>query len=112
MFRCVTEYLKITCVKKAATHFPKMVVTVSAKATMAVVGPLKTTDTSTNIPTEIKKTGIKSEFPKNSIRFINADECGISRFKASPAAKAPMIGSIPPSSAKKPQKNTTNSTKM
>ena len=79
---------------------------------MAVVNPLKTTDTSTSIPTEIKKMGINNEFPKNSIRFINADECGINLLRAKPAAKAPIIGSIPPNSAKNPQRNKMNNTKI
>ena len=112
IFRCIAEYLKITWVKKAATHFPAMAVTVSVKAINRVAGPSKTTDTSTNMPTEIRKMGMKRELPKNSIRFINAEECGINLLRAKPAANAPIIGSIPPSSARKPQKKTTNSTKI
>ncbi len=84
----------------------------SVTATTSVQGPSITIDISTNIPTEIKKMGIKRAFPKNSILFINADECGINLLSASPAAKAPIIGSIPPSSTKKPDTNTTKSTKM
>ena len=48
----------------------------------------------------------------NSMRFIKAEEWGMSRFNASPARKAPIIGSTPASSAKKAATKTTVSTKM
>src|SRR5690554_3938765 len=79
---------------------------------MSVQGPSSKMETSTNIPTEMRKRGMKSALPKNSILFINADECGINLFSANPAAKAPMIGSIPPSSTRNPEANTTNNTKI
>ncbi len=36
----------------------------------------------------------------------------MSRFKANPAANAPIIGSIPPTSTRKPDKNTTKRTNI
>jgi hypothetical protein len=64
------------------------------------------------MPTLIKKKGINKELPINSIRFIKAEECGISLFRAKPATNAPIIGSTPATSARKAAKKTTESTKM
>ena len=47
------------------------------------------------MPIPIRKNGIKSAFPTNSIRFIKADVFGTSLFKAKPAIKAPIMASIP-----------------
>ena len=74
--------------------------------------PSKITVIFTSIPTEIRKMGINSAFPINSILFISAELCGINLFKANPAANAPIIGSIPPISAKKPAKKTMKTTKI
>ena len=67
---------------------------------------------STSIPTEIRKMGMNREFPINSILFISAELWGINLFNANPAAKAPIIGSIPPNSAKNPHKKTMKTTKI
>ncbi|MNG36214.1 hypothetical protein D3C87_1443300 [compost metagenome] len=55
---------------------------------------------------------MNNEFPINSIRFINADDCGIRGFNAKPATKAPIIGSTPATSAKNAAKKTTERTKI
>ncbi len=55
---------------------------------------------------------MNKEFPINSMRFINADECGMSLFNAKPATNAPIIGSTPAISAKNAAKNTTARTKI
>src|SRR5690606_40701775 len=60
----------------------------------------------------LRKKGIKIAFPIKSIRFIRADECGINRFNASPAIKAPIIGSKPQTSAIKAAKKTMERTKI
>ena len=71
---CVVEYLNVFCVAYAASHLPKRATTVSVTATIRVLGPLNTIERSTSIPTEIRNIGINNAFPKNSIRFIKADE--------------------------------------
>ncbi len=64
------------------------------------------------MPTLIKKKGIKSALPTNSIRFISADVWGMSVFKAMPARNAPIMASTPASSARNAAAKTTASTKM
>ncbi len=49
---------------------------------------------STNMPTEIRKKGINKVFPAKTRRFISGLCSGISRLKAAPARKAPIIGSM------------------
>ena len=66
----------------------------------------------TNIPTPIKKNGIKREWPTNSIRFIKAEVWGIKRLRVRPAKKEPIMGSIPANWAKKQERNTMASTKI
>ena len=99
-------------VNQAASHFPASAVTVSVPATISAAVPFNRTDTSTNMPTLMRKKGMNKELPMNSIRFIKAEECGMDWFNASPATNAPMMGSRPENSAKKAAKNTTNNTKM
>ncbi len=108
---CSFVYLNNFWVIKEAIHFPQSEVMVKDTATIKAIGPLKSTRTFTNIPTLIKKKGIKIALPTNSIRFISMEVCGINRFKASPAKNAPIMGSTPATCAKKAAKKTTESTK-
>src|SRR5690606_2086975 len=110
--RWLVEYLNVNCVAVAARNLPNTATTVSVPATIKAVGPFDNTLISTIIPTDIRKKGIKIALPINSILFIKAEECGISLFKANPAANAPMIGSSPAISAIKAEKNTTVKTKI
>ena len=82
-------------------YFPPMEMTIMSNATLIVSKSLKKTVKSINIPTLIKKKGIKIAFPTNSTLFISDEVCGINLFKAKPAKKAPIIASIPASSANK-----------
>ncbi len=47
------------------------------------------------IPTDIKKNGMKSEFPTNCILFINILFSGIIELSVRPAKNAPITGSKP-----------------
>ncbi|CAM5329481.1 hypothetical protein TMEC50S_00902 [Thauera mechernichensis] len=62
--------------------------------------------TSSSMPTESRKKGMKIASPVNWIRFMSALLCGISRFSARPARKAPTIGSEPARCAMPAQPNT------
>ena len=62
------------------------------------------------MPTPIRKKGMKRALPTNSMRFISGEVAGMSRFMASPARKAPMIGSSPAASARKAPRKTITST--
>ena len=50
---------------------------------------------SMTVPTETRKIGISSAEPKNSMCSIISPSLGTRRLMASPAKKAPTIGSIP-----------------
>ena len=104
--------LKFFSVTHAAINFEAVAIMVITKATNNAVQPFVKVRTSTNIPTPIKKKGIKIAFPTKSIRFIKAEVFGINRFNANPARKAPIIASKPAASAKKDAKNTKASTKI
>ena len=93
-------YLKVFCVATEARYFPPIEIVIINAATLMVSKSLKKTVTSINIPTLIRKKGIKIAFPTNSTRFINDEVCGINLFRANPARKAPIIASIPASSAR------------
>ncbi len=55
---------------------------------------------------------MKMALPTNSMRFISGDVRGISWFSASPARKAPMMGSSPANRARTAPRKTMTSTKM
>ena len=97
-------YLNVFCVATDARYFPPIEITIIKAATFMVSKSLKKTVTSINIPTLIRKKGIKMAFPTNSTLFINEEVCGINLFKAKPARKAPIIASIPANSANKAAK--------
>ena len=63
------------------------------------------------MPTPIRKKGMKTALPTNSMRFIRGEVRGMSRFMARPARKAPMMGSRPAACARKAPKKTMTSTK-
>ena len=111
-FRCVLLYPNIFCVIKAASHLVARAIAVNAPAIINAPDPFNNTRKSTSIPTLIKKKGIKIALPVNSIRFINGEVCGISWFNARPARNAPIIASIPASSANQEARNTIASTKI
>ena len=92
-------YLNVFWVATEARYFPPMEMVIIKAATFIVSKSLKKTVTSINIPTLIRKKGIKIAFPTNSTRFIKDDVRGISLFNANPARKAPIIASIPANSA-------------
>jgi hypothetical protein len=60
----------------------------------------------------MRKNGIKTALPTNSILFIKDEECGINLLIASPEVNAPIIASSPASSAKKDPKKTDASTNV
>src|SRR5690606_15116439 len=85
---------------------------VRVNATVSASGPLKRTFRSTNMPTLMRKKGMNNAFPTNSILFIRGEVRGTSVLSANPAINAPMMGSIPATSAKKLAKNTMPNTRM
>jgi hypothetical protein len=48
----------------------------------------------------MRKKGMKMALPTNSMRFISGEVRGMSRLRARPERKAPMIGSSPASCAR------------
>ena len=64
------------------------------------------------MPTLIRKNGMKMAFPTNSMRFISDDVEGISLLSDRPVRKAPMMPSIPASSASTAPRKTRARTKM
>ena len=95
----------------AANHFPLNATAVNVMATKTALYPYSNTRRSTNIPTEIKKKGMKSELPVNSMRFMSCEFVGINLFSDNPTANAPIIGSKPANSAKKALKKSIDKTK-
>ena len=84
----------------AARYFDRTPTTVINRAISMVLLSLKKILKSISIPTLMRKKGMKMAFPTNSTRFINADVCGMSLLRAKPAKKAPIMASIPASSAR------------
>ena len=52
-----------------------------------------------SIPTLIRKNGMNMAFPTNSTLLIRGEFLGMSRLRANPDMNAPIIDSIPASSA-------------
>src|SRR5690606_24938369 len=91
-FLSFLEYFAKKLVAVAAKNLPVTATTVNVPAIISAIGPFIKTLISTIIPTDIKKKGMKMAFPMNSIRFIKAEECGMSLLSAKPATNAPIIG--------------------
>ena len=82
----------------AAPPLPAVTETMKAAASRQVDGSESTLGSTRN-PTDTRNAGMNSAAPKNSMRSISGPPLGTSRLSASPAKNAPMIPSMPPSSA-------------
>src|SRR5690606_7827370 len=82
---------KVFCVASEAKYFPPMETAIITDATLMVSKSLKKTLKSINIPTLMRKKGIKIALPTNSTRFINEEVRGIKRLSDKPAKNAPII---------------------
>ena len=89
----------------AATILVPTATNENTPARTRIAGRSMTTPRFTSMPTEIRKTGMKNAEPKNSILLESSDPSDTSRLSASPARKAPMIGSRPASSARPADRN-------
>lgn len=77
-----------------------LTVTVMAIITFQARSPPNITRTSTSIPTESRKKGMKTASPTKWIRLASRLCSGMSVFSASPTRKAPTIASTPATSAR------------
>ena len=104
-------YLNCFCVNQAARNLARVAIIVITTATL-MVSKLTKDLKLISMPTPIRKKGMKMAFPTNSTRFIKADVRGMSLFMDSPDRNAPIIGSIPASSARNAPVNTITRTKI
>ena len=89
---------KIRPESHAAIPLPRISATANQKANRKV-SPWNITAGSNSNPTETRKVGMKKALPKKSVTVISGLAFGTSRFRPTPAKKAPISASIPTNSA-------------